>query len=98
MNVRRGDRSCLECHHTDVDPHRLDFALVLPQLRQMLPARQSTEMAMEHEQQPFASILFEPMDLALRILQLERDRGTTQFIFHASSSHFIRGSALPSVG
>ena len=81
VDLRQG--ADLERHNEDLDAQRLHFVFMLPQLRQMLPARQSPEVAVEHQEQPIACILVKPMEDTGGVLHLETDAMEAFFAFHA---------------
>jgi len=63
----------LERHDDDLEPQLLDVVLVPSQLRQVLTAGQSPEMAMKDHQQPAAAKLLEPMNRTDSVLQRKRN-------------------------
>ena len=65
----------LERDDRDRDAQCAEGRLPLPQLRQMLSARQSPEVSMKHEEQPAAPVLPERVTRAVAIEQIEVDRG-----------------------
>ena len=63
-HVRLGTLSSLERHDDDLDAQLLDLFLVPSQLRQVLTAGQSAEVAVEDHQQPAAAKLLDTMHRA----------------------------------
>jgi hypothetical protein len=72
-HVLLGTLAGLERHHDDLEAQPLDLALVPSQLRQVLTAGQSAEVAVEDHQEPAAAKLLETMRRAGGVLQRERD-------------------------
>jgi len=68
-----GARSGLERYDDDRETQPLDLVFVPSQLRQVLTAGQSAEVAVEDHQQPAAAILLETMHGPGSVLQRERD-------------------------
>jgi hypothetical protein len=72
-HILLGTLAGLERHDDDLEAQPLDLALVPSQLRQVLTAGQSAEVAVEDHQQPAAAKLLETMHRAGGVLQRERD-------------------------
>ena len=86
VRVRAGPWTPLERHHDDTGIEFLKGAFVLLQLQQMPAARQSTQVPMEHQQQPVPSVVFEAVETAFLVWQYEWHRGTTdERAFHGCS-------------
>jgi hypothetical protein len=72
--------------HGDANVPSLEFVFVLSQLRQVLAARQSTQMAMEHQQQPMPAVVCQSMKLAVRIGQFESNGRCSFSVVHDLTS------------
>ena len=81
-HILLGTLSGLESHDDDLEAQPLDLVLVPSQLRQVLTAGQSAEVAVEDHQQPAAAKLLEPMHRAGGVLQRERDGRRSDQAFH----------------
>ena len=55
---------------------------MLTQLREVRPAGESAEMAMENHQKPHAPVIIELVDMAIAIVQAERDSRLVRQVFH----------------
>jgi hypothetical protein len=80
--VLLGTLSGLERHDDDLEAQLLDLFLVPSQLRQVLTAGQSAEVAVEDHQQPAAAKLLETMHRAGGVLERERDGRRSDLAFH----------------
>ena len=65
--IRPGEIVPFERYDEHSNSEQLDFLFVLPQLRQVLAARQSAQMAVKHQQQPAAPIILESMNVAVGV-------------------------------
>ena len=81
-HVLLGTLSGLERHDDDLEAQPLDLFLVLSQLRQVLTAGQSAEVAVEDHQQPAAAKLLETIDRTGGVLQRKRDGRRPDLVFH----------------
>lgn len=78
----------LEGDHADADSELRQPLLLLPQLRQMLPARESAKVPVEDEQQPMAQVIPLAVNLALRVGQLERYCRMACLVLHGLKLRF----------
>jgi hypothetical protein len=81
-HVLLGTLSGLERHNDDLEAQLLDLVLVPSQLRQVLTAGQSTEVAVEDHQQPAAAKLLDTMHRTGGVLQRKRDGRRPDLAFH----------------
>ena len=81
-HVRLGTLSGLERHDDDLEAQPLDLILVPSQLRQVLAAGQSAEVAVEDHQQPAAAKLLDTMHRAGGVCERERDSRRPDLAFH----------------
>jgi hypothetical protein len=81
-HVLLGTLSGLERHDDDLEAQPLDLVLVPSQLRQVLTAGQSAEVAVEDHQQPAAAKLLEAMNRTGGVLQRKRDGRQPDLAFH----------------
>jgi len=89
--VRLGHVAHFERDYTDRDAQPFPLISVLSQLRQMLATRQSPEMAMEIQEQPFAAEIFKLMGRAVGAVQCELRCGFAYQVTHRiiDSTRFI---------
>jgi hypothetical protein len=80
--VLLGTLSGLERHDDDLEAQLLDLVLVPSQLRQVLSAGQSAEVAVEDHQQPAAAKLLETVNRTGCVRQRKRDRRRPDVAFH----------------
>ncbi len=83
-NVIFRERATLESHDSNPDAQSAQLTLFLPQLRQVLSARQSSQMPVEHQHQPVARKVLLTVHLAAVIAQLE---GHCFLTLHGLHSH-----------
>lgn len=67
LDIGARERTSLERHDDDVGVEIDKRPFVLLQLQQMPSARQSTEVAMKHQQQPMAPVVLQTMDATLNV-------------------------------
>jgi hypothetical protein len=73
VDITSGDRLGLEGYDRDLHPEPLKLRLPLAQLREMLAAGQSSQMAMKHQQQPFPGEVGQPIGPPEGVGQLKFD-------------------------
>lgn len=88
MDIRHGQRSGIEGDHAHFDIPLDKLLLVLSQLRQMLSARQSSEMPVKDQQQPVAPIIVQPVRAPLGIIERKRHGRFTCSVLHGASPGF----------
>ena len=89
-HVLLGTLSSLERHDDDLEAQPLDLVLVLSQLRQVLTAGQSAQVAVEDHQQPAAAKPLETMHRAGGVLQRERDGRRSNLAVHFALARLQR--------
>jgi len=72
----------LEGHDECLDLQPIQLVARFLQLQQVSAARQSEQMPMEHQQQPAAAVVFEPILSVVGIAQRERHRGAAGELRH----------------
>lgn len=96
LHVGQGEWPGLEGCDQHLHAQRFDLILVLSQLRQMLPARQSAEVPVKYQEQPVSCIILKPMHQAIGICQLKVNRLLADLAAHPSRSHiFTHPSSNP---
>lgn len=73
-DVCTNERRALERHHDNPRPEILECPFVLLQLQQVPAAGESTEVPMEHQQEPMTLVIGEAVCAPLGIEQFERNR------------------------
>lgn len=77
LHIAAGQETRLERYHHHAGFQRIELLFVLPQLPQVPPARQSTQMAVEDHQEPSASVVIETVGLPGSIDHFERYGGVS---------------------
>jgi hypothetical protein len=88
--IRPALRSRFERHHDHAYVQIVERALMLLQLQQVPTAGQSTKVAVEHEQQPHAGVIRQPVKASIGIRQLEQDRRLPNQNAAAAPGHSMR--------
>ncbi len=73
LRIRPREVLAFKRHHGNLHVAPIEFFLPLSQLRQMIPARQSGQVAMEDQKQPVTTKVVQAMALAANIKQIEVD-------------------------
>jgi hypothetical protein len=84
--IRKGHEVCVERDDFDTHIQLVQPLFLLPQLRQVLTTRRSTEMAMKNQQQPVTRIFLETMDVSVGIFQLKINCGFSKFRIHVADA------------
>ena len=74
--------AALECYHHDLYVPLVEFPSMITQLRDVPPARESTEVPMEHHQQPASPVVFEKVGFSAAVPKAERDGRISRQIPH----------------
>jgi len=89
LHVSQGERPGLKCYNQHLDVQGVDLIFMLSQLREMLAARQSAQMPMEHQQQPMSGVILQPMYRTAGILQRKLDCGFASAVVHRFRSQIF---------
>jgi len=81
FDVGSGHEVGVEGYNNDVHPEFLDTVILLTQLRKVFATRQSSQMAMENNQQPSTGKVIKPVSHTVDVAEFERCCG---FCFHES--------------
>jgi hypothetical protein len=84
-----GQETVLGSHHHDLAVPGCQLFLLLPQLREVGPAGQSTQMPVKDHKQPYTGIILQPVNAAGGIWELKR---------HSSTVHQVHFLSMPPVG
>jgi hypothetical protein len=71
LRITTGQETRFEGYHHYLDNQSLKLPLVLLQLQQMPPARQSTQVPVKDHQEPATSVVIKTLELSERIDHLE---------------------------
>ena len=82
LEIRPGQEAGLERDHHDLHVPLAELLFLLTQLREVRPAGESPEVAMEHHQEPAAPVIFEEMTSAVALLEPERNGRSPRQIIH----------------
>jgi hypothetical protein len=85
-HIGLGKKIGLKCNNGYIDLQSGQFIFLLSQLRQVLAAGQSTQVAMKHEKQPSALEIAELVFLSVRIGQDKVNCISSRLVGHSSSS------------
>ena len=95
FDVCTSARTSLERDDQHADAERVELPLRPLQLQQVPPARQSTQVPVQHEQQPRPAAGFERVHAAAGVRQPEGKRGLTRTVRHSRRLYRPDGRAPP---
>ena len=95
FDVCTSARTSLERDDQHADAERVELPLRPLQLQQVPPARQSTQVPVQHEQQPRPAAGFERVHAAAGVRQPEGKRGLTRAVRHSRRLYRPDGRAPP---
>ncbi len=75
LHIAAGEIVGLEGDHHNPDIPPVKFPFMIAQLREVLPAGESAEMAMEDHQEPVPPVAFEVVAASFDVTEVERDGG-----------------------
>jgi len=90
FNVSARKIAALKDYHHDLYVPSAEFLFMITQLRDVCPARESTEVAMKHHQQPTSPVVFEKVGFPAAVPKVERDGRMSRQIAHATSRNAPR--------
>ena len=90
FNITARKKAGFKCYHYDLYVPLAEFLLMITQLRDVRPARESAEMAMKHHQQPTPPVVFEKVGIPSAVLKVERYGRFSRQIAHATSRTALR--------